>query len=405
MFKAAHVVRRFSFAEWGGTENVVWNSVRKQNELGIKAEIFSTSALDVPGGELRENVSIRRFPYRYPCFPMDRGCRLMLDKKGGNPWCPELFDALRNGNFDLIHVHCAGRLARDSVSVARERGIPCVATLHGGYAAVPPSEIRQMMKPVRWKIHYGALLDRLFMRGGEPLEDMDAIICLSGEEQALLQKKFPGKKIYRLPNGVDMEQFNGNSLASIRHEWRIPPSRKIILCTARIDYQKNQKILVELLRQTLDTHLVLIGPVTAQWYCAEILNEVRASGLEDRFTLIPGLAPGDARLAAAYREADFFILPSLHEPFGIAALEAWAWGIPLIASGTGGLKEIVKDGENGLLFSPGSFSELLDAWLKLRDTPGLKESLQRNGRAEVRKYEWDGIVRRQVEIYRELCGK
>ena len=402
MFKVAHVVRRFSFAEWGGSENVVWNIVRKQNDFGIRAELFSTSALDVPGGEIRENVAIRRFPYRYPYFPMGRRFRLMLDKRGGDPWCPELFKALKKGGFDLIHVHCAGRLAVSSALVAKELGIPCAITLHRGYAAVSRTKAKRKWK---WKLHYGALLDRFVLRSRDPLEGMDAIFCLSGEERSMLQKKYPEKKIFYLPNGVDMDQFSRNILVSIRKEWRIPSTRKIILCTGRIDYQKNQKILTGLLRQTRNTHLLLIGPVTAQDYCDEILNEIRAFGLEKRFTLIPGLCPDDARLAAAYREADFFILPSFQEPFGIVALEAWAWGVPLIASRTGGLKELVRDGENGLLFSPDSFQELLKAWRRLQETPGLRSILLRNGRESLREYEWDGIVRRQMEFYRVLCGK
>lgn len=408
MLRAAHIIRRFSFAEWGGTENVVWNTVRRQRQHGVAAEIYATDALDVPGDEICEQVPIHRFPCRYPYFPMDRACRLLLDKKGGNPCCPELFRSVKNGKFDLIHVHCAGRLARQAALTAGSMKIPCVASLHGGYAAVPPAEIRQMMRPVRWKFHYGALLDRLMLRSGDPLRNMDAVLCLTFEERSLLRKKYPGKTIIRLPNGIDPEQFQQDpeDSVSIRAEWRIPPARRIILCVARIDYQKNQKILVELLEQTGDdTHLLLIGPVTAPWYQEEIHAAVRKAGVENRFTLIPGLPPGDPKLAAAFREAEIFVLPSLHEPFGIAALEAWGWGVPLIAARTGGLKEIVRDGENGLLFDPASLPELLSAWRKLESTPGLKETLCRNGRAELRQYEWDGIISRQTAIYRELCGK
>ena len=84
--KVAQVVRRFSFDEWGGTENVVWNSTLALRKLGIESEILATSALSFPGGEVRDGVRIRRFRYFYPYFPLPGKDRLALDKKGGSPY-------------------------------------------------------------------------------------------------------------------------------------------------------------------------------------------------------------------------------------------------------------------------------------------------------------------------------
>ena len=106
--KIAHVVRRFAFEEWGGTEAVVWNTVRNQVKLGVTPEIFATSALSQPGDEIRENIRIRRFPYWYPYFPMTDISMELMDKKGGNPFVPKLFQAIRQEHFDLIHIHCGG---------------------------------------------------------------------------------------------------------------------------------------------------------------------------------------------------------------------------------------------------------------------------------------------------------
>lgn len=93
--RIAHVLRRFTFGEWGGTETVVWNTVLQQRSRGVEAEILSTAALSVPGEEVRDGIPIRRFRYWYPYFPMTAQTRRELDKKGGNPFCPGLFRALR----------------------------------------------------------------------------------------------------------------------------------------------------------------------------------------------------------------------------------------------------------------------------------------------------------------------
>ena len=60
--KIAHIVRRFSFDEWGGTESVVWNIAKQQKAQGLSPEILCTSALDKVGIEIVEDIPIKRFP-------------------------------------------------------------------------------------------------------------------------------------------------------------------------------------------------------------------------------------------------------------------------------------------------------------------------------------------------------
>ena len=93
--KIAHIVRRFTFSEWGGTESVVWNIALQQKAQGLTPEIICTAALDKIGCEVIDGITIRRFPYFYPYFPMPGKDKLALDKKGGNPFAPELLKYLR----------------------------------------------------------------------------------------------------------------------------------------------------------------------------------------------------------------------------------------------------------------------------------------------------------------------
>ena len=68
--KIAHVVRRFAFEEWGGTETVVWNSARELVPHGVASAIYATRACSAAGDEVREGIPIRRFPYFYPNWPL-----------------------------------------------------------------------------------------------------------------------------------------------------------------------------------------------------------------------------------------------------------------------------------------------------------------------------------------------
>ena len=68
--KIAHIVRRFTFSEWGGTESVVWNIALQQKAQGLTPEILCTAALDKAGVEIVNGITIRRYPYFYPYIPM-----------------------------------------------------------------------------------------------------------------------------------------------------------------------------------------------------------------------------------------------------------------------------------------------------------------------------------------------
>jgi len=400
--RIAHVVRRFTFDEWGGTETVVWNTVLNQAGQGMLPEIFATSALSHPGEEVRQNIRIRRFPYRYPYFPMPDETRLVLDKKGGNPFVPALFKALRRENFDLIHIHCGGRMAVVSALLAHELNTPCVVSLHGGHAAVPPEELRKMMAPTRHKFHYGGVFDRLLGLRRDAVAEADAVICISREEEKRLSARYPGRRIVYLPNGVNCGDFRKKPDCSPRREWAIPEDRRLVLCISRIDYQKNQQVLLELLRHDPVCHVLLIGPVTSDWYHRQLLERARELHVTDRLTVVPGLAPDDPRLKAVLHEAQVFALPSLHEPFGIVALEAWAAGLPVIAARTGGLADFIVPGRNGLLFDPARPEELLSCYDRLFREPELGPRLAAAALEDVQAFSWESLTGRLTELYREL---
>ena len=395
--KIAHIVRRFTFSEWGGTESVVWNIALQQKAQGLTPEILCTAALDKVGVEVVNGITIRRYPYVYPYFPMPEKDRLVLDKKGGNPLAFQLMNALKQGGYDIFHIHAGGRIAQYSVALGRKRQIPCIMSLHGGSCVIPPQEMELMLKPLKHKFSYGGIVDRIFRTRFTPESQMDMLLSLSQAETAALQQKFPQVKVRTFPNGILHRELP--EAGDFRKKYHIPEDKKVILCISRIDYQKNQKILLELLKQKSDTHLLLIGPVTAQWYLDELKSLSEELKVNERLTIIPGLAPDDPELLQALKTAYCFVLPSHHEPFGIVALEALDAGLPLIASAVGGLKDFLSDGKNALLFEDGNAAELCDAFGKLES---VKDKLIENGRNTAQEYSWHTLAETLTSIYREL---
>ena len=395
--KIAHIVRRFSFAEWGGTESVVWHTVQQQKAQGLEPEILCTAALDKVGVEVRNGITIRRFPYFYPYFPMPGKDKLALDKKGGNPFVPQLIKTLKNGNYDIFHIHAGARLANTVIKLGKKKSVPCIMSLHGGSCAIPEQEMLLMLKPLKNKFSYGGIIDRLCNIRFAPESKADLLLALSKEEAAGLQQRYPNTRVELFPNGILHRELP--EVGDFRQKHGIKSDKKIILCISRIDYQKNQKILLEIIKKYTDTHLLLIGPVTAQWYLEELTAAAEKDALLERITIIPGLPPDSIELRQALKAAYCFILPSRHEPFGIAALEALDAEVPLIASSVGGLRDFLTDGENALLFADNDASDLLTAYDKL---DSCRSSLIENGRITAGKYNWQSIAENLTAVYREL---
>ena len=403
--RTAHIIRRFAFSEWGGTESVVWNTAITLQAKGNPSEVFATQALSTVKDEVRNSIQIHRFDYKYPYFPLSKEKYRILDKKGGNPVVPGLRKALRKGEFDILHCHTMGRMAAETRAAAKKLRVPYIMTLHGGYFDVPPAEIRQMVKPLKGTIPYGNILDRLLCRRIDALKLANGIVCVGENELAPAKEHFPNKPIIHLPNGVNVDYFHDYDGTDFRKKVGIRADRKILLCVSRIDYQKNQLILPEILALLGDEwQLVLIGAPTAEWYMEKLREKIRLMNLTDRVTLINGVPPDSSLLPAAYHAASAFLLPSLHEPFGIVVLEAWSAGTPVIASQVGGLKTLIRDGENGF-FAPaeGAPHEWADLIRKLDTDADLRGRITDAAEAEVReKYSWDVITDKLLDFYTEI---
>ncbi|MDK2854603.1 MAG: hypothetical protein PWQ92_1497 [Thermococcaceae archaeon] len=104
--------------------------------------------------------------------------------------------------------------------------------------------------------------------------------------------------------------------------------------------------------------------------------------------------------------ADVFVLPSVSsEAFGIVVLEAMASGVPVVATDVGGIPEVVKENEAGLLVPPGNELELREAIQKLLNDEELRKQYGSKGRKAVEeKYSWDKVVVEIEKIYEEILS-
>jgi len=405
--KIIQVPRRFVTSEWGGTETTILQTSRALQRAGHEAAIFTSLALSDQRRETIQGVPVRRFPYTYPFLGLSAQDKRDMDKKGGNLLSLSLLlGLLREPGVDVLHAHTGKRVGGVVRTAARLRGIPYVVTLHGGFFEVPKGEMDQMLAPIQNRPEWGRVFGA-FLGARRVLEDAATVVCVGGDEYVAAQAKLPGQRVELIPNGVDCEAFAQGDAAGFRAAHGLATDRRIILCVSRIDYQKNQIGLVDALAQVATqvptVHLVLLGPVTVAGYHERLLNRVRELGLTDRVTLIPGLRPDDPMLPAAYHAAEVFCLPSLHEPFGIVILEAWAAGRPVVASRVGGIPSFTQDGEDVIQAQPGDTADLAARLIQVMGDPRFAGRLAAAGQAKARRdYAWSAIAARLVDIYREL---
>jgi len=96
---------------------------------------------------------------------------------------------------------------------------------------------------------------------------------------------------------------------------------------------------------------------------------------------------------------ELFVLPSRHEPFGIVNMEAMASGKAIVATSVGGVPEIVRDGENGMLVPPDDPQALADAINRLLDDDPLRRRLGQAGRARAWNFAWSTITDQYLAVY------
>jgi glycosyltransferase involved in cell wall biosynthesis len=407
--KLIQVPRRFVAEEWGGTETTILQTSRALRARGEDVQIFTSLALSDRRRETLHGVPVRRFPYSYPFFGLSEQARRDMDKKGGNLLSMSLTWALlREPGVDLLHAHTGKRLGASVRTAAKLRGIPYVITLHGGHFVVPESEMQQMLAPAENSIEWGRIAGML-LGSRSVLRDASAVLCVGADELAAARERLPGQRVELMPNGVDCAAFAKGDGGAFREAYGISPDRRIVLCVSRIDYQKNQIGLVDafadLAARDPKLHLVLLGPVTVTTYRERLLARVAALGLGERVTLIGGLQSDDPLLFGAFHAAELFCLPSLHEPFGIVILEAWAAGLPVVASRVGGIPSFTRDGEDILHADPGSPESLARAMTALLDDPQLARRLAERGRDKAaRDYDWQAISAKLSDLYRDLSS-
>ena len=292
-------------------------------------------------------------------------------------------------NYDLIHSHywLSGRVG---MILSSQWNIPQVATFH-------------TLAKTKLRARAGEREPELRIRVEEQvLSSADAVVVSTEQEKEDLARLYqaPPRKIRVIPAGIDVELFRPVGKAKARQALGLD-ERMVILYVGRIEPLKGIDLLLNafaLLEDTADIRLLVVGGRPGQdRELGRLKSMALQLGIEDMVTFTG--AVGHTELPDYYSAADVFVLPSYHESFGLAALEAMACGTPVVVSRVGGLKTFIKDGETGYLIPwrcPESFVQRLDMLLA---NPALREKMGMAARAKAQEMRWGGVADSMLDFY------
>jgi len=228
------------------------------------------------------------------------------------------------------------------------------------------------------------------------LKNADHVFCLNEEDRSYLQQwlNLPEHGITRLYPGA-------NPIFADSAEARDYQGAQDLLFAGSWRYNKGIADLIkgfELLAERFArVALTIVGSGVPA-------NEVRAQFAEavrGRVRVIPVVSEGEA--STQFAKADIFILPSLFEGTPLTLIEAMASGLPIVATETGGVKDVIRQRKNGILIPIRSPRALAAALAELLEAHELRETLGRNARSDATElYSWELAARPLIASYRAL---
>lgn len=289
----------------------------------------------------------------------------------------------RRSGVDVVHAHQGEDLAVLPLAwlAARRHRCPLVVTVHCS-----------VQHTLRGRGLRALLLHRL---GGAveraTLRRADAVVVLTTRARAgLLTDGIAAERVHVIPSGFDPSIFAAPADR--------PPERAgglRIGYVGRLAPQKRPDLVVQAFtRMAQPAQLVVVGDGPER---SRVESLVADSPARDRISL-SGFVPHDA-IPGVLAGLDVLVLPSAYEEMGSVLVEAMATGLPVVASNVGGIPEVVRDGETGLLVPPGDVDALAAALDRLVADDELRGRLGRAARARAAAYAWPELSSRVAGVY------
>ncbi|MCI0689859.1 MAG: glycosyltransferase [Sporichthyaceae bacterium] len=308
------------------------------------------------------------------------------------PWFRQLYSWPAAGllprlaaDADLIHAHLGEDLAVVPLALraARRHNLPLVLTVH--------TSVRHTLAVTGPRSALLATVGGALERRGAAAAA--AVIALAPRLAELIRADGRTGPVYVVPSGVTSARPDSDGDEDLLAG--IPRPRVVFL--GRLHAQKQVDTLVRAAGQLPDTQIVLVGDGPER---ASLQRLAQRLGVAARVRFL-GFVPHE-RVAGLLRGADALALPSRYEELGTALLEGMQAGLPIVASATGGVRQVIDDGRTGLLVPPGDPSVLAAALRQVLTDSTLAARLGGAARIEATRYDWTDLADQILVIYNSV---
>ncbi len=312
---------------------------------------------------------------------------------------------------DIVHCH-TWYTHLGGIMAKLNYGIPFVLTVHS-------------LEPLRpWKREQlGGGYDFSSWVERTAIEMADAVIAVSRETKADVLRLFnvPEERVKIIYNGIDLDEYQRVTTTVAMEKYGIDPTKPFVLFVGRIARQKGIVHLARAIEYMAPGYQVVLcaGAPDTPEIAAEMKAAVEAAKAHREGVIWIEEMVAKTTVYELYSQAAVFCCPSIYEPFGIINLEAMACETAVVASAVGGIKEVVVDGETGLLVpleqmtespfepvDPEKYARDLAAAIdRLMADPALRERMGKAGRKRAEEtFSWNAIARETADLYESLVS-
>ena len=226
------------------------------------------------------------------------------------------------------------------------------------------------------------------------------ILCVSDAIKEIVQKSIAEpQKAVTVYSGIDLNKFSSLAGNYLRSHYKIPENHYLVGNTSAIaphkDYYTFVNTIEELEKNNLPAVYFIIGTGPLE---QEIKAYAAAKGLEKKIIFTGFLN----NLPEILPELDLFLMTSVTEGLGTSILDAFACKVPVVATAAGGIPEIVKHEETGLLAPVGNSHQLADEVLRLLQNPELRGKFTANAFERVKQFDKKITAAQTLEVYQQV---
>ena len=232
----------------------------------------------------------------------------------------------------------------------------------------------------------------------------DYYIAISRKiKEVLVADGIAAERIFVVHSGIDPDRFSAETGRGLISEFAIKNDEKVVINVAHLAGHKGQKYLVrsipEVLKRFPRTRFFIVGG-------GELMQELKALAVSLGLSNELVFTGFREDVGAFYRLADLFVMSSVEEGLGTAVLDALAMGKPVVATSSGGIPEMITDGENGRLVPAKNPSALADGISELLADPNKAECMAARGPELVRaRFSIDAMVAGNINVYERILSR